>query len=562
MHHKIDIRQITSHLDTILSAYNSFPIIICSDTNARNTLWNDRLSNTRGNDLADWLIDNALHILNNNDSLSYHESDCSSFIDLKMVNERMLELISDWHMDVNKEILSDHELIRINISCNNKPIQNKNIPQILNHRVYNTCSADWNKFKFKLLKKKHEIDKRLNNIKNSSDIGATLDYVIWCIQSTAESCIPLIKPGNSRRGFRFDAELTRTKKKTERSKRLKQRSSASLSNTQDENRQNYLTNRNVYRQMITHKKNDYWRNFCSSTTRKTLFNIYRIVSNVNTGQISTIQKEDGSYTTSLYETMSYAIESFYPTANGNHPLPFLSNYYSPYACPIFTPAEIIHHASSIKTKKAPGLDNLTANIIRQSIFILTNQFTQLYNTCLIHCYFPKLWKAGSLCLVPKPVGQISTIKKFRSISLLPVLDKIFEKLLDCRLAQHLYSTKQLSLRQYGFRRQKSTTDALAQIVKILSSSLENKYVSIVVSLDISGAFNHASWHLIIHQLIKKMCPYALLGTIRSFFQQRHITYTNANINISKKLSQGCPQGSCLAPGPWNVLLDSTLRIFF
>ena len=62
---------------------------------------------------------------------------------------------------------------------------------------------------------------------------------------------------------------------------------------------------------------------------------------------------------------------------------------------------------------------------------------ELLNTCLKKSYFPNCWKVSSVKIVFKNVGERSTAKNYRHFSLLSVVSKAFEKLVNNRIVDHL-----------------------------------------------------------------------------------------------------------------------------
>ena len=61
---------------------------------------------------------------------------------------------------------------------------------------------------------------------------------------------------------------------------------------------------------------------------------------------------------------------------------------------------------------------------------------ELFNKCLKESGFPDCWKISSVLLVFKNVGERSTAKNYCPISLLSVVSKIFEKLVNNRIVDH------------------------------------------------------------------------------------------------------------------------------
>ena len=62
---------------------------------------------------------------------------------------------------------------------------------------------------------------------------------------------------------------------------------------------------------------------------------------------------------------------------------------------------------------------------------------ELFTKCLKESCFPDFWKVSSVVSVFKNVGERSTAKNYRPVSLLSVVSKVFEKLVNNRIADHL-----------------------------------------------------------------------------------------------------------------------------
>ena len=79
--------------------------------------------------------------------------------------------------------------------------------------------------------------------------------------------------------------------------------------------------------------------------------------------------------------------------------------------------------------------------------------------CLKESCFPDCWKVSSVVPVFKNVGEKSTAKNYRPLSLLSVVSKVFEKPVNNRIVDHgLFSDF-----QYGFRSSRSTADLLTVV---------------------------------------------------------------------------------------------------
>ena len=73
------------------------------------------------------------------------------------------------------------------------------------------------------------------------------------------------------------------------------------------------------------------------------------------------------------------------------------------------------------------------NVEPELSFILSEHF----NKCLKKSCFPDCWKVSSVVPVLKNVGERSTAKNCHPVSLLSVVSKVFEKLVNPRIIDHL-----------------------------------------------------------------------------------------------------------------------------
>ena len=84
---------------------------------------------------------------------------------------------------------------------------------------------------------------------------------------------------------------------------------------------------------------------------------------------------------------------------------------------------------------------------------------ELFNKCLKESCFPYCWKISSVVPVLN-VRERSTAKNYRPVSLLSVVSKVFENLVNNRIVDHLEKCDLFSDFQYGFRSSRSTVDVL------------------------------------------------------------------------------------------------------
>ena len=101
--------------------------------------------------------------------------------------------------------------------------------------------------------------------------------------------------------------------------------------------------------------------------------------------------------------------------------------------------------------KASGPDYIPVVVLKNCEPKLSYILAELFNKYLREFCFPDCWKVSSVVPVFKNVGERSTTKNYRPVSLLSVVSKVFEKLVNNRIVDHLEKCDLFSYFQYGFR---------------------------------------------------------------------------------------------------------------
>jgi hypothetical protein len=156
-------------------------------------------------------------------------------------------------------------------------------------------------------------------------------------------------------------------------------------------------------------------------------------------------------------------------------------------------AEIQEAINSLNPKKSPGYNLITGNILKELPIIGIKYLTQLFNAVLLIGYFLAQWKVTQIILILKPGKPSNELTSYRPISLLPIVSKVFGKLLLKRLLPVVGNNKLIPNHQFGFRQKHSTKEQMHQIVQRINEALENKQYCSAAFLDISQAFDKV-WH--------------------------------------------------------------------
>ena len=101
-----------------------------------------------------------------------------------------------------------------------------------------------------------------------------------------------------------------------------------------------------------------------------------------------------------------------------------------------TPKMVKKIITNLDSSKASGPDYIPLVVLEYCEPELSYIVAELFNMCLKDSCFPD-WKVSLVILVFKNVGERSTASNYHPISLLFVVSKVFEKLVNNRIVDHL-----------------------------------------------------------------------------------------------------------------------------
>lgn len=142
-------------------------------------------------------------------------------------------------------------------------------------------------------------------------------------------------------------------------------------------------------------------------------------------------------------------------------------------------------------------------------------------------------------MLPKADKDATALKSYRPISLLSVLNKVFEKLLHRALLQLLPASALLD-HQFGFRAHHSTTDQLQHVISTILGSLERKEFCDASFLDVSQAFDRV-WPEGLAVKLSRLLPQNICALLQDYLTHRtfFVVYDN-HISSTRPISAGVP----------------------
>ena len=212
-------------------------------------------------------------------------------------------------------------------------------------------------------------------------------------------------------------------------------------------------------------------------------------------------------------------------------------------------AEVVYSLlKNLRPKKSMGFDNISSKLLKELRFELTTPLTIILQKMVNSLKFPSYWKIAKVIPLHKK-GDPTDTGNYRPISLLPSLSKIAEKFMANQIYKHLEENNILPSTQFGFRRGKSTGQAITNLMYELDHLNTTKKKYVLIMIDFSKAFD-----LIDHKILAKKLR--ILGfhessteLIMSYLKDRK-QYVHSNGKDSTYVTLnavGCPQGSVMGP---------------
>ena len=213
-----------------------------------------------------------------------------------------------------------------------------------------------------------------------------------------------------------------------------------------------------------------------------------------------------------------------------------------------TPKMVKKVITNLDSSKASGPDCIPVVVLKNCEPELSYILAKLFNNCLKESCFPDCWKVSSVVPVVKNVGERSTAKNYRPVSLLSVVSKVFEKLVNNRIVDHLDKCGLFSDFQYGFRSSRSTADLLTVVSDRIARAFNRSGATRAVALDIFKAFDRL-WHAgLLHKLKSYGISGQIFGLISSFLSNRRLRVVlDGKSSQEYPVNAGVPQGSILGP---------------
>jgi hypothetical protein len=212
-----------------------------------------------------------------------------------------------------------------------------------------------------------------------------------------------------------------------------------------------------------------------------------------------------------------------------------------------SPEEVSKTIRKMKSKTSTDVNELSMNLIKEITISLSFPLSKIINQSFHTGIFPEPLKIAKVIPIYKQ-DDIHSLNNYRPISILPVLSKIFERIVFNQLYEYFQHHKLFYISQHGFRKLHSTETATLEFIDSIFQKLDNDEIPFSIFLDLSKAFDTLNHDI----LLTKLSFYGIKNTPLLWFKnylKNRMQYVQLDDTKSTLLpiSTGVPQGSILGP---------------
>ncbi|KAI8499245.1 hypothetical protein Bbelb_230090 [Branchiostoma belcheri] len=212
--------------------------------------------------------------------------------------------------------------------------------------------------------------------------------------------------------------------------------------------------------------------------------------------------------------------------------------------------------SQLQDCKAPGQDGIENRLLRMSSDTIAGPMAYIINLSFTTKTFPTRWKHAKVVPIPKDNRKPLSGPNSRPVSLLPACGKICESIAAKQIASYLLQSDCQSEAQHAHRKLHSTETALLKMTDDWLDNMDNGFMTAVVLLDYSAAFDLVDHNLLLQKLETYGFTEDALDWTESYLTNRKWqVYTNGAYSSQNTLHCGVPQGSCLGPQLYNIYVN-------
>ena len=217
--------------------------------------------------------------------------------------------------------------------------------------------------------------------------------------------------------------------------------------------------------------------------------------------------------------------------------------------------------SKMKSRGAPGPDNIPPFFLKHLGRRALDWLLHIFNMSLRSAEIPQVWRNATIIPLLKSGKSPSELASYRPISLTSCIMKLLERMISERLYDMAEQNSWFSCLQAGFRKSRGVEDQILRFTQQISDGFQRNEKSVMALLDFSKAYDTIWRQRLLLTLSKRGVPNLYISWLNRFLQNRQARVRfNGTLSKSRKMNQGLPQGSVLAPILFLFYIDELAKI--
>jgi Reverse transcriptase (RNA-dependent DNA polymerase)/Endonuclease-reverse transcriptase len=528
-----EYEEMLNHL--VDEARSLHPVVIAGDFNAWAEDWGSRVTNRRGQLLLEIFSQLDVVLVNNVTQSTFNRNGRESTIDITFVSGSLARNCN-WNVS-DRYTHSDHKLVVFDIGT--KPTRQR----------YQAVRNQWavNKFDEDLFREMFS-----NEVLIHGSASEKVNGLCNKLTRACDASMPRKRISDDRKpAYWWNPEIAVLRSRCLQARRRYQRTLNCPENARLQ--QEFRDARKILRNEIRQSKREGYKRLCQEADANPWGAAYKMVMSRIRGNRTPQEK--------CPVVLKTIISSLFPC----HPARPEQNWNEDGAeIPAITVEEVLTAAKKIGTKKASGPDMIPNIALKVSVSCNPELVVGVLQSCLDGGIFPNIWKRQKLVLLPKPGKPPGIPSSYRPICLLDSMGKILERIIQNRLLPYTEGNDGLSDNQFGFRKARSTMDAIDTVINIARDAVNrprgSKQYCAVVTLDVQNAFNSANWDRIMTALEQMEVPNYLIRIVDNYLNGRVLIYDTEEGPKEYMVTAGVPQGSVLGPILWNIMYNGIFKL--